>query len=197
MAGDDLELKFRLYEALLKKYKDLINDTERKTVGEIKGLVNADDLTIQSFVSRFKPEDYAFEKDFLGTLEKCYNAVTKDISFTKAGIDLNFWLSPEEILKYKVADDEDISVFLCSVLQALGEETAEVLICEMENFSTHAMAIANSQRRFILLDASQKTPFQEFIGSQEDVLQKYTFQGQRIKKPLYKFNHQNYEQFME
>lgn len=196
MLEESKELKAKLYETLLQKYKELINETEKKTVGEVKGLVNKNDLTIQSFVSKFKPENYSYESDFLETVKKCYDFIIKEIGFTKVGFDLNFWLSPEEILKNKIADDEDIAVFLCAVLNALGDETAEVLICELEDFSTHALTITEFKDKFILLDASQKTDFEEFIGKKEDVLKNYSCAGKKIKRPLYKFNSQNYEQFI-
>lgn len=194
--GEKAQLKERLYEALLKKYKDLINDSEKKTVGEVKALVNKNDLTIQMFVSRFKPEDYDFERHFLPTARKCYDFLVNEVDYYKLGFDLNFWLKPEEILKYKIADDEDLAVFLCSLLYALGNGKSEVLICEMDDFSTHAITITEHQGEFILLDASQKEAFGRFKGDKEKVLADYSFEGKKIKRPLYKFNHQSYEQFV-
>lgn len=194
--GERERLKERLYEALLKKYKDLINDSEKKTVGEVKALVNKNDLTTQMFVSRFKPEHYEFERHFLETARKCYGFLVKEVDYYKLGFDLNFWLKPEEILKYKIADDEDLAVFLCSILYALGNDKSEVLICEMDDFSTHAITITEFQGEFLVLDASQKQAFEQFKGQKESVLEEYSFEGKKIKRPLYKFNHQSYEQFV-
>ena len=194
--GEKGELKLKLYEALLKKYKDLINDSEKKTVGEVKGLVDKHDLTIQLFIGKFKPEGYLFDKNFLETARKCYEFVIKEIDYFKLGFDLNFWLKPEEILKYKIADDEDLAVFLCTTLYALGDDKAEVLICELEDFSTHALTITEFKGEFILLDASQRHGFDHYRGKKDDVLKNYSFQGKKIKRPLYKFNRQAYEQFI-
>ena len=194
--GERERLKERLYEALLKKYKDLINDSEKKTVGEVKGLIDKNDLTVQMFVSRFKPEHYDFENHFLETAKKCYDLLIKEVDYYKLGFDLNFWLKPEEILKYKIADDEDLAVFLCSTLYALGNDKTEVLICEMDDFSTHAITITEFKGEFILMDASQKQEFERFKGQKESVLEAYSFEGKKIKRPLYKFNHQSYEQFV-
>ena len=45
----------------------------------------------------------------------------------KLDFELNYWLSPAEILKYKVGDDEDIAIFLFSIMFALGDENAAVV----------------------------------------------------------------------
>jgi len=186
----------KLYEALLKKYRDLINEKEKKTVGEIKGLVDKEDLTIISFIERFKNENYEFEKDYLSVLKKCYEFVVSEITYAKLDFELNYWLSPAEILKYKVGDDEDIAIFLCSIMFALGDENAAVVVFEMEDFSTHAVVITEYKEKFILLDATQKVEFEKYIGEKEKVLENYRFKEKKIKRPVYKFNHFHYEQFV-
>ncbi len=186
----------KLYEALLKKYRDLINEKEKKTVGEIKGLVDKENLTIISFIERFKNENYEFEKDYLSVLKKCYEFVVSEITYAKLDFELNYWLSPAEILKYKVGDDEDIAIFLCSIMFALGDENAAVVVFEMEDFSTHAVVITEYKGKFILLDATQKVGFEKYVGEKENVLENYRFKEKKIKRPVYKFNHFHYEQFV-
>ena len=63
-------LKLKLYRILLEKFSPLINEQGKKTIGEIKGLVNGEDLTIQGIVSELKPENYKFERDYLATAKK-------------------------------------------------------------------------------------------------------------------------------
>ncbi|MDO8627547.1 MAG: hypothetical protein Q7K42_03715 [Candidatus Diapherotrites archaeon] len=190
------EAKFRLYEALLKKYQDLINNIEKKTVGDIKALVNKNDLTIQSFLQQFIPEKYLFKEKYLEVLEKVYNFLKQELDFTKVDFNLNFWLSPQEILKNKIAEDEDVSVFLCSIMHALGDEKASVLIVEMSNLKSHAFVISEFDGQFVLLDLSQKTDFVKFFGEKEKVLEEFSYQEQKIKKLLYRFNNNEYEQFV-
>lgn len=190
------ELKLlRLYRLLLKKYADAINDKEKRTIGQIKGIVDRDDMTIQSIVSDFKPKDYDFDRDYLGIAQNIYEYVLKEIDFVKADVDISFWLSPKEVLENKIADDEDLAVFLCSLLFALKDEKAHVVISELDNLSTHAFVITEFKSRFILLDPSQKKPFHSFIGTLESVMEKYSFDGAKLKRFLYKFNHAEYEQF--
>ena len=192
----ELEKKLKLYALLLKKYAALINEKERKTVGEVKALVNKDDLAIDSQASQFKGEGYAFEKDYLKAAKAAYSFVVKELDYVKADVELNFWLAPTEIMKEKVADDEDLAVFLCACLYALGDEKAEVVIAELENLSTHAFNVTYADGKFLLLDPSQKAPFEKYFGDKKKVLQEYAFEGAHIKRFLYKFNARDYEQFI-
>ena len=190
------ELRCRLYKLLLEKYGELINEREKRTIGEIKALVNGEDLTILSVLSDLKPEGYSFEKDFPQVAEKAFKFVTSEIRFVDPEININYWLSPTEIFSAKVADDEDLAVFLCSVFLALGDKNASILICELDNLRTHAVVVTELHEAFTIFDPSQKHDFNAFTGPQEEVLQKYAFNGARIKRFLYKFNSELYEQFI-
>jgi len=192
-----LGLKCRLYRLLLDKYSELITESERRTIGEIKGLVNSDDLTIQSLIADFKNADYSFEKAFLESAEKVFSFVSKEINFVELDFSLNYWLSPKEIFSEKVADDEDIAIFLCSLLLALGDENASIVVAELDNQQTHAFVITEFNEKFFILDACQKHSFHKFSGNRDRVLMNFSFRGAKIKQFLYKFNHSTYEQFVE
>lgn len=191
------ELRFKLYKFLLQKYTELINESEKKTIGEIKGLIDTNDLTTQSVISNLKPEEYEFRRDYLETAEKAYEFVSNGINCIDSGIELNYWLSSKELISLKAGDDEDVSLFLCNLLNALGDGTASVMVAEMEDSSTHSFVISAFNSKFMLLDSCSKSPFNEFIGEKTEVLQKYSFNGLKIKRFLYKFNSTEYEQFIE
>ncbi|MFH1663718.1 MAG: transglutaminase-like domain-containing protein [archaeon] len=191
------ELKFRLYSFLLEKYGEIINEKEKKTIGEIKGLIDPDDLSIQSILAELISKNYSFEKNYLSIAREAYDFVVKEISFVESDVRINFWLTPMEIIKQKIADDEDMAVFLCTLLYALGDEKAFVVISEMENLSTHAFVITEHKNNFYLFDPSQKKDFEEFSGKKETVIEKYSFRNSKIKKFLYRFNATEYEQFAE
>lgn len=194
--GKDLKLQIKLYRLLLEKYADIINEGEKRTIGEIKSLINGEDLTIQAILSDFMPEKYSFEKDYAKTAPPVLNFITSEIEYVDHELNLNYWLTPKEIFTSKVGDDEDLAVFLCSLLLGLGDEKAEVVIAELDNLKTHAFVITELENKFYLLDPSQKTKFNEFSGNKEDVVAKYSFTKAKIKRFLYKFNHSNYEQFL-
>ncbi len=191
------KLQLRLCRFLLLKYSDLINESERRTIGEIKGLVNSDDLTIQSILADLKPENFSFEKDFLQAAEKIFDFVSSEINFVELDVNLNYWLSPKEIFSEKIADDEDTAIFLCSLLFGLGDEKAFVAVAELDNMQTHAFLITEFQNNFLILDPCQKHQFKKFFGNRDNVLMDYSFKGAKIKQFLYKFNHSTYEQFVD
>jgi len=194
---DEKESKCKFYKYLLEKYTELINETEKKTIGEIKGLVNSDDLTVQSIVSEILPENYEFEKQYLKYAEKCYSFLCEKLSYVDPAVNINFWMKPMEIISLGIADDEDIAVMLCSMLFALGDEKAFVVISELEDMNTHSFVITEVEEKLLLLDVAQKKPFNFFFGNKEEVLEKYSFEGEKIKRFLYKFNSKEYEYFLQ
>lgn len=189
-------LLHRLYKLLLQKYADIINEKEERTIGEVKALIDANDLTIQSLVAGFKTEPYSFENNFLQAAEKAFHFASRAVAFVKADVRLSFWLSPKEIMEIRVADDEDHAVFFCSLLLALGDQRAEVVIAELEDLSTHAFVITEYQSKFFLWDPSQPHDFNAFSGFKENALARFDFNGAKIRRFLYKFNRFNYEQFL-
>ncbi len=190
------DLQFKLYRLLLEKYADLINEHETRTIGEIKGLVNADDLTIQSILADFKKEGFDFQANYLQVAEQVFQLVAREIDYVDPEMNLNYWLTAKEVFSLKIGDDEDLAVFLCSLLLGLGDEKAAVVIAELNNLRTHAFVATEFNEKFFILDPSQQHGFHDFSGTKEEALQKYSFKKAKIKRFLYKFNHSTYEQFM-
>jgi len=190
-------LRLRLYGVLLKKYAATINEREKKTIGEVKGLVNGDDLTVQSVVSGLKPEKYSFERDFPSAAKKAFGFVKKEIHYAKADLDLDYFLSPLEVMTEKIADDEDQAVFLCSLIFALGDESASVVIAELDDLTTHAFVAIELAGKAYFLDPTQEHAFEQFSGKTEEVLKKYSYAGAKVKRLLYKFNKHEYKSFIE
>lgn len=192
-----MEKKNKLARFLLHKYADIINEREQRTIGEIKSLVDGNDLTIQNLIDEYKPEFYEFEKNYLKTLEKVYEFIIKEIDFVEVNFGINFWLNAKEILEIRIVDDEDLAVFTCACAKALGDDKAEVIIAELENLKTHAFVISEFKGQFILIDPSQKLPFKKFIGNKTQIIKQYEFKENKIKRFLYRFNSNKYEQFFE
>jgi len=189
--------EIKLCKYLLEKYADIINEREKRTIGEIKALVDGSDLTVQSFVEDFKSPDYSFEKDYEPALKKTFEYVKKEISFVDADLNINYWLSPTELLQVKVADDEDLAVFMCATMKSLGDFKVEVIIAELENLKTHAFALTEINSETLLLDPAQDHAYEEYKGNKVEIIKKYSFQKQKIKRFLYRFNYEKYEQFLE
>ena len=192
-----LENEIKLYKYLLNKYADIINEHEKRTIGEIKALVDGTDLSVQSLVSDFKDASYSFEDDYYPALKQVFEFIQKEIIFVDVDLSVNYWFSPREIIESKVADDEDLAVFLCSALKALGDNKAEVIIAELDDLKTHAFVITEIKNEFLILDPAQAFELEKYKGQKADVLKNYSFLGQKIKRFLYRFNSEKYEQFLE
>jgi superfamily I DNA and RNA helicase len=189
--------EYTLAKYLLEKYADIINEREERTIGEIKDLVSGNDLSVQALVEEFKEKPYSFKENYEKAARELFEYIKKEITYVDSDINVNYWLTPREVLEAKIADDEDMSVFLCSCLKALGDEKAEVIIAELENLKTHAFVITEIDSKFLILDPAQKHSFDEFFGDKTAVLKKYSFDKQQIRRFLYRFNYSKYEQFLE
>ena len=183
--------ELRLCRFLLQKYADIINEREQRTIGEIKGLVDGTDLTIQSIVEDTKEEKYE------NSLRNTYKFIVDEVHYIDAELSLNYWMSAREIMEIKAADDEDLAVFLCACMKALGDENAEVIIAELDNLQTHAFVSTEINGKFLILDTPQKYDFDKYFGEKTNILSKYTFNESKIKRFLYRFNSDKYEQFLE
>ena len=195
MNQSEKELKLSKY--LLNKYSDIINEREQRTIGEIKTLVDGNDLTIQSIVEEFKESAYDFDRDYKKILKKVFGFIKDELEFVEINLGINYWLSAKDIMEIKIVDDEDMAVFTCACMRALGDNKAEVIIAELENLKMHAFVATEIDNKFIIFDATQKHEFEKFFGEKTEVLRKYNFNGQKIKRFLYRFNSDKYEQFLE
>ncbi len=192
-----LENEVKLCKYLLDKYASIINEHEKRTIGEIKSLVDGTDLSIQSLISDFKDASYSFEDDYFNALKQVFEFIQKEIEFVDIDLSVNYWFSPREIIEAKVADDEDLAVFLCASMKALGDNKAELIIAELDDLKTHAFVITEINKDFLILDPAQEFEIEKYKGIKSDVLKNYSFQGQKIKRFLYRFNSEKYEQFLE
>jgi hypothetical protein len=198
--AEKIKEKLKLYKLshfLLKKYSAIINEKERKTVSELKSIIDASNLTLRSLKERMVPNDYVFEKDYLKILDKFYRYLQENIEGVKLDFNLNFWLTPEDILELKISDDEDIAIFLCSFMQALGDENAKVIIAELSDLSTRAFVLTEFRDKHYLLDVFQKKPLEFFSGKKVDVIENYSFEGKKINRFLFSFNSKDYENYMD
>jgi len=191
------ENEYKLAKFLLEKYGEIINEREQRTIGEIKELASGNDLSIQALVEEFKEKPYSFEENYENALKKVFEHIKKEITFVDSDISLNYWMSGKEILEIKIADDEDLAVFLCACMKALGDDKAEVIIAELDNLRTHSFVITEINGEFLLLDPTQENEFEKYKGSKIEVIKNYEYQKQKIKRFLYRFNSSKYEQFLE
>ena len=188
---DNIQNKY--YEQILDKYKDLINEQERKTISQIKATVNPNDLTIKSIISKHKPVGYEYNKDYIETLRKIYSFLKTEIDVVKTDIKVLYWLDATCILENKLADEQDASGVLCSAMQGLNDQEAMVYVVLLDDDKTHAFVKTKYKNQFYIFDLTQKGPFEMFTNADEKkLLDDYKFNGLKIKKIIYRYNQNNY-----
>lgn len=188
--------KVKLCELILRKYAKAINESETKTIGQIKTMINPDDLSLAAFISEFKEENYSYEKNFLEVLKKIFEFIQKEFIYIELDIEINYWLTPKEIITNKIGDDEDLAMFLCNVARALGNKECYIMMAELSNLTLHSFVLLTAENKTYILDTCQNHKFEQFSGSREEVIQKYNFKQAHIKDFVTMFNDIEYKQFL-
>ncbi len=186
------------YKKIIERYGAAIDEGERKTIPDLKALVDPKDAAVQAlrgqFLEKMGCADYSFNKDFLafgtGAFGYCQALLRID-----SEIEPSFWLRPEEITELGAADAFDRAILLCSLLASGDCETAKVLVLELEGGSRHPVVTFYHAERAHLLDPSQQASFTTYSGSLEEVFRHYTYEGKRVLKQAFEFNTQDYNEF--
>ena len=193
------EKKRKVYEVILGRYKDELAEKETKTAGEIRAMVNPNDLTVKSLVERFKQglPSYVFSRDYEMTAKRAFDFVKDNVSVIESDLGIPFWLTPTEVVRCGAGDDEDRAVLLCSVLQALEDENARVVIAELSSGATHAFVLTKIKGSFLVLDPLPGSVFGEAkFFSESDVLRNYRPPGlSSLANFLYSFNNSFYKEY--
>ena len=128
----DDELKARLYKLIIDRYRDKIEEYETKSVSDLKGLVQPKNATIaeirDSMSEGFHP--YVYLENFLDCAKMAFKQVS---SFRTIPAPVSFWLTFSELQELMAGDEIDKSIFLCSLLRALGSENAKVFVTDTRN----------------------------------------------------------------
>lgn len=190
--------KNKYYELILTTYKDIINNNEKKTISQIKDMVDPDNLSVKSIISKYKPIGYDFNKDYFETLRVIYNYLKSEIEVAKNDIRVLYWLDATQILKHKIADEQDAANMLCSIMKALKDNDAYIYVVLLEDDRTHAIVKTKFKGVHYILDLTQKTPFDLFKDQDENKLfENYNYKNKKITRMIYKYNNNTYVNFEE
>lgn len=122
-----LKDRIKLLELIINRYRSTIEQSERKTIADIKAMVKPNDREVkrisEEIKSKFKP--YIYERDFIQAAKEAHELIRR-IRTIRTPID--FWLSPNEILTLKGGDPMDKAIFLCSLFIALDNYDSYVIV---------------------------------------------------------------------
>ncbi len=183
------EQRTALYKKIIERYQNVIEEGEAKSIPELKGLVQPQSQAIQKLkqelTSGFHP--YIFERDFESVALKAFGFVRDDV--LNEALPVQFWLSIEEIMELRVADEMDKAILLCSLLIALENNSAKVAVA-MEGANRHAFVTFEFNGFFHLLDPFHGTTLS---GAKSEVIDKF-FEGKE-RGSVYEFNDNEYEEW--
>ena len=117
-----------MYLAIIERYKDYIEDRESISVAELPRLVSPKSEAVLLKVGEIKQElsPFNYDTDFKEAGRRAFYFVKDKI--TEVLLPLQFWFTPEETLAFMMGDRMDKGILLCSMLVALGNPSAKVLM---------------------------------------------------------------------
>ncbi len=125
--SSESEDKLKVYELILARYKDHIEENEHKSVSDLRSHISPYNDFIKSLKERlfseFRP--YEYEKHFPAAARVAVDYVN---GIKKVELPVSFWLGFETMDEFKVGDVIDKALLLASLLRALESPTAKVYI---------------------------------------------------------------------
>lgn len=183
--SQESELRAELYRTIILRYQNFIEESESKSISELKELVRPHDKTVMelkiSILDSFHP--YVYEESFLSAAQLAINHVSQ---LRIVPLPLNFWLSFEDMERLKAADSIDRAVYLCSILRSLDNDNARVYIAE--NKKPYLLFEFKGQHYLIDADTCKIT----VAPSSQEALKTIT-----DTKLIYSFNDKVYEDLSE
>lgn len=185
--------KIKFYSMIINRYKDTINQNERKTISEIKDMVKPTDLTIKSITSKFTPIGYDFKKDYISSIRKVYNYLRTEINVVKNDLKVLFWVDFSKAIKEKTCDEQTTAIMLCSCMRALNDEFASVDVVLLEDETIHSFVSTKVKETYYIFDIAQNIPFDTYRNINADTLySEYRFNNKKIIRKIYSFNNIDY-----
>jgi len=180
-----------VYKKIIERYKELIEASESKSIPELRSLVRPQSSAVIELKEKLTKDlgAYDYNTDFLATAQKAFQFVKDEIKTEHVPVE--FWLSPKEILELKTADEMDKAILLCSLLIALGNRNAKVVV-EMKGGLKHAFVMFSFGNRYFLFDPVHNV---NLAGSKEILEAQISTERDEENKIIYEFNDMEYNEW--
>lgn len=121
------EIRLKIYELIISKYRDKIEECEHKSISELRERISPYNEFIKQLNERLSTElkPYNYEKHFESALQNSINYIK---SIRNIELPVNFWIDFEIMDRIKAGDLTDRSLLLVSLLRSFGSQTAKVII---------------------------------------------------------------------
>ena len=180
-----------IYRKIVERYRELIEASESKSIPELRSLVKPQSSSILEVRGKITREfsQYSYENDFIAAAQKAYEFVKDEIGTEHVPVE--FWLSPKDIVELKTADEMDKAIFLCSLLIALGNKGAKVVV-EMKGGLKHAFVMFSFGNRYYLFDPVHNV---NLAGSKEILEAQISTEKDEENNIVYEFNDVEYNEW--
>ncbi|MEM4590128.1 MAG: hypothetical protein QXK21_02580 [Candidatus Micrarchaeia archaeon] len=182
-----LKDKIKLLELIIDRYRSTIEQSETKTIADLKAMINTRDEEVkkisEEIKSKFKP--YIYERDFIAAAKEAHEYIRR-IRTIRTPID--FWLMPKDIIKLRGGDPMDKAIFLCSILIALDNYDSYVVVGI--NDRTKVAVSFKFKDEWYFIDP---TGSEMINGKKEELIEKWMSE----EKDIYEFNNVNYNKIKE
>ena len=186
---DSLDRYVRLnniYLLIISKYKDYIEEKEALSVAELPTLVTPKAAMVARKAADIKGEfdSYDYDANFPDAARKAFDFVSKDVG--DAALPIEFWLMPEETLRFMMGDVTDKSILLCSILIALGNPSSKVVVVSRD--STRSIYVYYEFGGSIVMMDSESGKVEKF-SNKDEMLKAFNLDDESA---AYEFNDQMY-----
>ena len=186
LGGPKEEVKLNeIYLAIISRYKDYIEEKEELSVAELPTLVTpqSDAVVRRAEAIRQELGQYDYQKNFYDAAVLAFEFVRDEIE--EVVLPVQFWLSPDETIRFRMGDRIDRCILLCSLLVALGNPSSKVFVLKDEG-SRKVYVYFEFNGLFILLDV------EDGVKEFKDNAQMLSFFNITEDDTVYEFNNQSY-----
>ncbi len=180
----ETRLMLELHHLIVERYRKFIEDSEAKSIADLRALVRPLDATItelkMTVQDQFHP--FLYQEHFMQAVEKSMDLV---FSWKSVQLPVSFWVSFSDMARTKAADDIDRAILLCSLFRSLGSESAKVLIGK--NKSAWVAYKFNDKQYVVDIARRSMSSF----APEDEGLKQFMY------SILYSFNDREYEDFSE
>jgi hypothetical protein len=130
----DREMRLnQVYLAIISRYKDYIEEREHISIAELPTLVTPASELVVKKADELKSAfgTYSYDSHFYEVGINSFYFVKDKI--TDISMPIQFWMTPEETISFGMGDLLDRNILLCSLLIALGNPSAKVLVYTKED----------------------------------------------------------------
>ncbi len=179
----------QIYLFIISKYKDYIESGEKLSVAELPTMIMPKIPSVLKKANEIKETytDFVYEVNFVDVSIKAFDFVKNEIE--DVSLPIQFWLTPEETLKFMSGDITDKNMVLCSLLIALGNPSAKVLVV-INNNERKIVVYYEFNNSFTMLDLDDGI---KLFSTKEDMLKSL---GMTEDSIVYEFNDQMYIDIM-